>query len=62
MQALFTLKDRSSHTTITQSDHSNIIKLLKIYQSDLKLHYIFSYIPHSLQQFIENQFLGGKNT
>lgn len=32
-----------------------IIKLLKIYEEDLCLHYIYEYVPYSLSTYIKNK-------
>ena len=38
-------------------DSTYIIKLLKIYQSELTLHYIYEYVPYSLSRYIHLHFL-----
>lgn len=36
-----------------------LVKLLKIYQEDLSLHYIYENVPFSLSSFLERQLSSG---
>jgi hypothetical protein len=37
-------------------DSPYIIKLLKIYQDELSLHFIYEYVPYSIAKYIEKQY------
>lgn len=37
-----------------------LVKLLKIYQEELNLHYIYEHVPYSLQNYIKKNFPPGK--
>ena len=39
------------------SDSNFIIKLIKIYQSELSLHYVYEYVPYSLTGFIDKYYI-----
>lgn len=38
-----------------------LIKLLKIYQEDLSLHYIYEHIPYSLPKYIQTHYKSDRN-
>ena len=44
-------------TKLVRSDY--IIKLQKIYQEDLTLHYIYEHVPHSFERYIQKHFRSG---
>jgi hypothetical protein len=38
-----------------------LIKLMKIYQEDLNLHYIYEHVPYSLSKYIQTHYKSDRN-
>ena len=41
-------------------DSAYLIRLLKVYQQDLNLHYLYEFVPYSLKGYISKTYLIGK--
>ena len=41
-------------------DSAYLVRLLKVYQDDLTLHYLYEFVPYSLRGHISRTYLIGK--